>query len=266
MTELSVIIATRGRPRYLRRVLRALAQQTVAGRLEILVVDDSRDGTAAPVVSATAPGTVARSVLLRSGGGGPARARNTGIRRARGGIVAFLDDDSLPEPNWAEEVLTAFEEGSSRCGVVKGKVVLDPEADGPLSRILTDHVYRSETSWASNNIAYRRNALRRVGGFDERFRLPAYEDVDLGENVVLAGWERTYRPEAVAAHPHENSSPVFRAKCRITGAGLRQYCALRAGTKPKRVVKHLYWEFRHLPGANPFADITPESVAAVRSW
>src|SRR5207247_6431862 len=88
------------------RLLRDLAAQTIAGALEIVVVDDgSTDDTSA----------VARShgavVIRHEVNQGLSAARNSGVLAASAPIVAFLDDDCRPEPDWAERLLAAYEDG-----------------------------------------------------------------------------------------------------------------------------------------------------------
>ncbi len=95
--EVSVIVPTHNRRRLLAEMLAALAAQERAPRFEVVVVDDgSRDDTAR---------------WLRDGGGrgvrvltqphrGSAAARNAGIRAARARLIAFLGDDTVPEPGW----------------------------------------------------------------------------------------------------------------------------------------------------------------------
>src|SRR5919107_5313113 len=99
----SVVIPTHRRPELLARVLDALAKQDVApGEFEIIVCDDAgseetraqveqwRDTHPVPIVYVSVP-TPNR---------GPAAMRNAGWRAARGDVIAFTDDDTIPEPDW----------------------------------------------------------------------------------------------------------------------------------------------------------------------
>src|SRR5215218_5746885 len=78
LVQVSVVVPTRGRPEALARCVAALEAQTLA--VEIVVVEDRE-------------------------GGGPAWARNEGVRRARGEVVCFTDDDCEPEAGWAEALV-----------------------------------------------------------------------------------------------------------------------------------------------------------------
>jgi GT2 family glycosyltransferase len=108
MLQLSVVVPTYNRVASLRRMLEALARQTIAPEsFEVLVVDDgSTDGTPALVrlLEAQSP---FRIRLLHQAHAGPAQARNLGVAHAAGDLVLFLDDDVLPLPDLLLEHLQA---------------------------------------------------------------------------------------------------------------------------------------------------------------
>lgn len=110
---LSVVICTYRRPAALRRLLAALRGQT---RLpdEILVVDASPDGETEELVLGFGGLLYTR---VPPGERGLTRQRNWGIARARGELVAFLDDDTVPEPTYFEEVLACFGRHPDAVGV-----------------------------------------------------------------------------------------------------------------------------------------------------
>jgi len=103
--DLSVVICSLNGAAGVDRCLRALAAQKDV-ELQIIVVDDgSTDDTS----------DVARehgvTVIRHDVNGGASAARNTGIRAAVAPVVAFVDDDCEPEPEWARELLSAYEHG-----------------------------------------------------------------------------------------------------------------------------------------------------------
>src|SRR5918998_1049295 len=97
----TVVVPTIGRPS-LDVLLDALAASSGPRPAELIVVDDRPSGPPLQVDRAGLPPVR----VLRTGGGGPARARNLGWRAARTEWVAFLDDDVVPDADWYERLVT----------------------------------------------------------------------------------------------------------------------------------------------------------------
>jgi len=98
LLNFSVVIPTFNRLEVLPEVLTALAEQERAPSYEVVVVDDgSTDGTGEWLEAQSFPESV---VVLHQSNGGPAAARNLGVRTARGEKVAFLGDDTVPHKGW----------------------------------------------------------------------------------------------------------------------------------------------------------------------
>ena len=111
----TIVIPTMARPS-LDLLLEALAEQSVPVTAPIVLVDD-RPGDPPELVPAVSGLDV---TVVRSGGGGPARARNIGWRHARTPWVSFLDDDVLPGPDWWLALLDdlAVATGSGATGTI----------------------------------------------------------------------------------------------------------------------------------------------------
>ncbi|HEY8976666.1 MAG TPA: glycosyltransferase family 2 protein, partial [Burkholderiaceae bacterium] len=112
--SLSVVIPTYRRPALLARCLDALLAQSLPGHaFEVIVVDDgcTEDTRACcsevAIRSCRRGGPVIR-YLRPQGTRGPAAARNRGWRAAQGRVVAFTDDDTVPDPDWLRQGQTAF--------------------------------------------------------------------------------------------------------------------------------------------------------------
>jgi glycosyltransferase involved in cell wall biosynthesis len=203
--DVSVVMATYRRPQLLRKGLEALLKQTLApSRYEIIVVDDGRSEDTRAVVTELAARTAGRGPALRylhpaGPTRGPAGARNTGWRAAQAPLIAFTDDDTLPEPTWLAEGLKAMAADHGMPVVAAaGQVVV------PISGRPTDHARMTQglerAEFATANAFARRDALLQVGGFDERFTRAWREDSDLHFSLLALG-AVVLAPEARVVHP-----------------------------------------------------------------
>jgi cellulose synthase/poly-beta-1,6-N-acetylglucosamine synthase-like glycosyltransferase len=184
----------------LERCLAALDEQDSPRELyEVLVVDDSADGSAEPVVERIASKASMNVRCVRSGPlTGPAHARNVGWRAARGGVIAFTDDDCIPAPRWLRGGVCAMVTSGGVDGAY-GQIRV------PLSSEPTDYerdaagLERAE--FATANCFYTRRALEEVGGFDERFTAAWREDSDLFLALLEKGRRLGFARDAVVVHP-----------------------------------------------------------------
>jgi GT2 family glycosyltransferase len=179
-----------------------LAQTLPASRFEIIVVDDgSSRATREQVMAALSQRRTARRAptlrfLWLPMNRGPAAARNSGILAARGGVIAFTDDDTVPAPNWLEAGLAAIAQGAD---AVAGAI------DVPLPPVPTDYerdaAGRSNAGFVTANCFVRRDLLCAVGGFDERFRRAWREDTDLCFRLRASGAIVRASTRARVVHP-----------------------------------------------------------------
>ncbi len=209
----SVVVATHDRCQMLGRMVEALEAQTEVGPFEAVVVDDGSTDETWPVLQRLADSSSFRLVVLRlEHNSGPAAARNAGWRAARGDVVVFTDDDCIPQPGW----LRALLERISTADLVQGRTLPVPEREpdrGPFARSLW--VHSEDGRYQTCNIAYRRDVLERLGGFDEGFRSlpfrgynsPTYgEDTDLAWRAKEAGAVSVFEPSALVHHEVYSSS------------------------------------------------------------
>lgn len=201
--RVSVVIATYERCALLARCIDALLAQTLPpSQYEIVIVDDgSSRSTREQVVAALATRRrLRRAPTLRflwmPANRGPAAARNCGILAARGDVVAFTDDDTVPRPDWLQAGLDAIAAGAD---AVAGAV------DVPLPDVPTD--YERDAAGLSNagfvtaNAFVRRDLLAALGGFDERFRCAWREDTDLCFRLRASGAIVRASHRARVVHP-----------------------------------------------------------------
>jgi GT2 family glycosyltransferase len=216
-TRISVVIPTHARETRLAFALDALAGQTLRHEeFEVIVV--RAPGAAEPL--AGAPDGL-RARFLVASDRGPVPQRNLGWRESSAPLVAFMDDDCRPAPDWLERVLGAADREGADAGdvIVQGRTAPDPDElhllhglarsidiDGPT------HLY--ETC----NLVYPRQLLERLGGFDPAFSLPHWgEDTDLGLRAERAGARLVYADTALvwhAVHPNPPHQAIREARRR----------------------------------------------------
>jgi GT2 family glycosyltransferase len=192
----AVVVPTHNRAPLLPRLVASLEAQRYAPAEVVIVDDGSTDDTPA-VLARLATTTSLPLTTMRVDGRGPAVARNVGWRRTHAPVVAFTDDDCVPDPDWlaaAADVMAT----APRVGVLQGAT--RPPAGAVEGRwAATRRVDAPTPFFEACNLVLRREALEAAGGFDERFVMHG-EDTGLGWSVVEQGWERGFAPDAVVAH------------------------------------------------------------------
>lgn len=199
---IAVVIATCGRPELLARCVGALLSQTLPGTAyEIVIVDDGRSEATREVVqglAARANGCpVLRYLRPERDTRGPAAARNCGWRATSAPLVAFTDDDTVPDTHWLREGMRAM--AVAQRTAVSGRIVVPVEGRPTDHARVTQGLERAE--FVTANAFVRRDALERVGGFDERFTRPWREDSDLYFSLLALGGSVGWAPHALVVHP-----------------------------------------------------------------
>ena len=193
----SVIIPVHNRKSELQACLWALAQQDFPlSQFEVIICDDGSTEDFSQVLAEARQRQLQIS-YVRQPNKGPAAARNLGIKHAKAEIVAMTDSDTLPDAAWLKNLIEALAADPSAVGV-EGRVFANnenefaPLGEGPENQ--------SGGVYLTCNMAYRRRVLFEVGGFDETFPFPAYEDVELAARAIQRG-KILWQPAAVITHP-----------------------------------------------------------------
>ena len=204
----SVVVVSRHRAAELVRCLRGLAQSDYP-QMELVVVADPEGGTAA-----------------KGSGAGPLKlvefdqanisaARNLGIAQAAGEIVAFIDDDAVPEPNWLSRLVAPFADPAVAVagGFVRGRNGISfqwrarwVDETGVAHSMAVADAQSLHPGTAAQAIktegtcmAVRRAVLETLGGFDEGFRF-YLDETDLNMRAAKAGMVTAIVPLAQVHH------------------------------------------------------------------
>lgn len=261
---ITVVVPTYNRAASLGRLLDALALcERPPGGFEVIVVDDgSRDNTAEVVHQSRLDVR-----YVRQANRGPAAARNNGWRLARTPLVAFTDDDTLPDRRWLCDLVAEMAARPELAGL-GGRVL-------PMKRsFLADFVQlerlvghgvdeRGVRYLITANVAYRTEALRALDGFDESFPMAAGEDTDLSFRILRHGGRLDVTSEATVLHEHRTKPrTLFRTYNRH---GMAWYQLVHShphvrGGWPTRTVSPKHWQTRYryyrAGGAAPATAIT----------
>lgn len=261
-TPITVVICTLGRePR-----LRATVEAVLAGEhrhLELLVIDnDPVGGRATAILDGIVDPRLRRVEEPRRG---LSRARNTGLATARHTLIAFTDDDAQPAPDWLRHLVNAFDaDTAAEVACINGLVLpaglenavqsLFEEAGGfdkgleavfwtkrrgahPLGARPGPRgaAFPFDAGYGSgNNMAFRVDALRRIGGFDPALGAgsPARggEDIDVFQSLYLGGATVLYWPAALVRHHHRDTYDALRTQMFGYGTGMSAVIAKRVSS------------------------------------
>jgi histidinol-phosphate phosphatase family protein len=244
MTAFEVVVPTAGRP-CLAALLPALAAGDGPLPERVLLVDDRVDRSEPLAAQRHLGPLVGRVFVLGGAARGPAAARNAGWRAARAPWVAFLDDDVIPPQGWRAALAADLAAAEPDVAGVQGRI----RVPLPRHRRATDWERNvgglERARWATADMAYRRDALAAVGGFDERFPRAYREDADLGLRLVDAGWRIELGRRSVLHPVGAAGAGVSLAKQagnaddvamrRLHGADWRERAGVPRGRRPRHL-------------------------------
>jgi GT2 family glycosyltransferase len=211
----SVVVCSYNDEPTLRDCLEGLAEQSYPDYEVIVVNDGSTDAT----------GDIAREFdvrLIETENHGLSRARNTGLAAATGDIVAFVDGDARPDPEWLSFLAASF--AGSDSAAVGGPNLPWPNAGRVAEAVATapggpTHVLISDDEAEhipGCNMAFRREVLEAIGGFDPQFHA-AGDDVDVCWRAREQGFRIGFTPAAVVWHHRRDTIRAYLAQQRGYG-------------------------------------------------
>lgn len=254
----SVVIATIGRSSLRDTVTSLLGQshQTI----EVIVVDNApATGNVTTVLSGISD---PRLRVLTEPVKGVSAARNTGVAASTGSVVAFTDDDAVPEPRWVTSLFNSFlTDDSGTLAAVTGRVVginvtteqqrwfddaqifdkgfdrkvfstqdlSTPTALGPAAEVSLFFPWTCGEVGNGNNMAFHRDVFKFIGNFDHLLgpgtMTRGGEDLDLLRRALLAGYAVAYSPDALVGHEHRAKLSDLRAQMYGYGVGMSSVLA-----------------------------------------
>lgn len=228
--NISVVMSTYNRAAMLPAALDALLVQAGDVPYEIIVVDNNSSDHTAALVQRYVGHQPARVRYVFEPAQGLSHGRNAGIRAARGGIIAFTDDDVEVAPDWIAQLQQAFDRHPD-AAYIGGRVL--PRWKAPPPKWLTDahwsplalqdygdEPFRVSAAWpiclVGANLAFRRQVFDRVGLFTPHFGrildgIGSTEDHDMQLRLWQAGFEGVFEPNVrmVAEVPPERMRKAY---------------------------------------------------------
>jgi GT2 family glycosyltransferase len=183
--RVSVVVASH-RSAYVNDLADAFAGQASPGA-EVIIVADY------PVAEFQRRFSPLRWIFLEDAGIGA--KRNAGSRMSSGDILAFIDDDCIPTPEWIGQGLLYLDNHKESAGC-EGRTVLE---NGAAAAPVAEFKRLETAGFRTNNMFYRKNVFESAGGFDERFTFQR-EDADIAFSVLSQGHTIGYCPGAVVVH------------------------------------------------------------------
>ena len=147
-------------------------------------------------------------------------ARNTGIKCAKGEIVAFTDSDCIVPPNWITKIVENFKDPKVSCVGGSAKALdcdfISQYADNSVVRLMPFFTKREELEKvkpffrhpAGCNMAFRRKVAEEVGYFDENIQY-GFDEVEFADRICRAGYKMILDPDVLVWHKHRSTFREF---------------------------------------------------------
>jgi glycosyltransferase involved in cell wall biosynthesis len=220
--NITVLLCTFNRGRRLSTALDSVAAQILPDSVswEVVVVDNNSTDQTREIVERYCRRYPGRFRYIFESHQGLSRARNTGIRESRGGVIAFIDDDVIAEPTWLQNLTASLYDGkwSGAGGRIVPPLDFNPPdwftIGGKMDLVgailpvfdLGDQAGEMLRPPYGTNMAYRKSMFERHGMFRTDLgrcgnSLVMGEDTEFGNRLMAAGGSLRYEPSAVVEHP-----------------------------------------------------------------
>mgnify|MGYP006419104301 FL=1 len=240
LPKISVVVCSYNGSSTIRDTMEGLKQLDYPS-YEIIVVNDGSIDNTAEIVSEY------DVRLINTENRGLSNARNRGMYEATGEIVAYIDDDAYPDPQWLKYLASAYI-NSNHAGM--GGPNIKPFGDGPIADCVANspggplHVLATDEiaeHVPGCNMSFRREALLEIGGFDPIYRA-AGDDVDVCWRIQEKGYTIGFHPSAFVWHHCRNSFKMFWKQQQ--GYGKAEALLERKWPEKYNILGHLTWNGR----------------------
>lgn len=269
MPGVTAVVCTRNRAASLRRTLHAVnAVDVTAADGEIVVVDNGSSDRTPAVIDAFAASASFPVTHIHEPREGTGFARNTGIRAARGKVILFFDDDCLPAADLFRATVASFEDGCY--GWAGGLILLaQPDRDAAYGIDFREDRFDYPSDCVldigevqGSCLAFTRDTLAAIGGFDTRFGPGTpyrCDDLEAVQRAIYAGYEGVHDPSLIVRHAHgrtwDDIPALDTANYRSRGAFHTRF--LFAG----------HWRhLRYLVAVNPFSRRGRAQLSGAVGW
>ena len=278
--SVTIVVCTKDRPDGVERLLQSISKWNRSSHAfegndaaEILVVDNAPSDHRTRDLVARSPGVS----YVHESRPGLNFARNRALKEAGTDIVAFLDDDVIPDAGWLEGLYDAWRANRDAAGFTGQVLPMELETDAQIvfekrggfrrgfERVRYGAILPGDPLYpggagnfgAGANMAFRTDVLREVGGFDEALdtgaAVPGGGDLDIFYRIIRAGRALVYEPRFLVFHQHRREMDALRRQYeRSWGLGFMCYLTKCLKTDPERRVHLLrlilWWFNNHTAG------------------
>jgi len=223
---------------------------------EVIVVDDASTDDSVDFLKKNYPQV---KIIRHINNQRFAAACNSGVKAARGDIVALLNNDVAPEVDFLEPLIKNLEDpqvfavGCKEREIIKGKVIYSGRSEAKFEKGFLVHwraadQNRKDTFWAiGGSMAVDRKKWLEIGGMDTLFKPAYWEDIDLCWRARKKGWRIVFEPKSIVNHHHETTNiSVFGRRQMKIFAYKNQFLFVWKNGDRKMLISHLFWLPYHL--------------------
>ena len=247
----SITICTADRSTSLKKVLQSLELISYKN-FEVIIIDASSTTHTSEMLGTLSKKISFKLKSLKVEPKNISFSRNMGIKQASGAIIAFLDDDAIPPPEWIDQLLFTYSIQGDKCAGVGGTVRDLTRPGYPLqfhrgiTNVLSETIYirsaeasnynRPKGFWYNGimgtNSSYRKDMLEKINGYDEFFEY-FLDETDVCLRLIQAGYDIHYSDVVVDHYPQPSHNRIDQKHltCWYSLAKNTTYFALKHGLK-----------------------------------